>query len=113
VRTVGTHTADAILSRAAGWFAALFIRTGVVGASYRLPIPDPHTPGAGMAKLADNPFWPWLAGRLDVVWLEVARHRCLHGAVSPPRAAGAGRAVFGAVLAGLLSFAVANTQKRL
>jgi len=73
VHTVGAPTAEVILSRAAGWFDALFIRTGVVSASYHLLIPDPRTPGAGMAKLADTPFWPWLSGRLDVVWLEIAQ----------------------------------------
>ena len=169
VHTVGAHTADAILGRAAGWFDALFIRTGVVGASYHLLIPDPRTPGAGMEKLADNPFWPWLTGRLDVVWLEIAqgfqrvavllswwpfflilflaawgdgwvrrRIRQHSFAYASPLAhalalrvmlwlaIGAGLLLFaplalpalavpvlGAVLAGLLGFAVANTQKRL
>ena len=169
LQTLGPHTTDAILNQAAGWFDTLFIRTGVVSASYHLLIPDPHTPGAGMVKLAENPFWPWLAGRLEVVWIAIAqacqrvamlcawwpfflilflaawgdgwvRRRIrqhsfayasplahalalriilwlLIGALmllfAPLALPALGVPLFGAVIAGLLGFAVANTQKRL
>ena len=68
VDTVGPDTASAILAQAAGWYEALFIRTGLHSASYGMLIPGPDAGRAGLAKLADSPFWPWLAGRLTVVW---------------------------------------------
>ncbi|WP_245561967.1 TraM recognition domain-containing protein [Lamprocystis purpurea] len=36
--------------------------------SYHLLVPDHQTAGAGLEKLADSPVWPWLAGRVQVVW---------------------------------------------
>ncbi|WP_295581464.1 DUF4400 domain-containing protein [uncultured Lamprocystis sp.] len=68
VDTVGPDTTAAIVARAAGWYEALFIRTGLHTASYQILLPGPDTGGAGLAKLADSPFWAWLAGRLTVVW---------------------------------------------
>ncbi|WP_295445160.1 DUF4400 domain-containing protein [uncultured Thiodictyon sp.] len=68
VQAVGPRSANAILDRAAGWYDAAFIQTRLQQYSYRLLLPDPHTPAYGMEPLATNPIWPWLRGRLDVIW---------------------------------------------
>ncbi|MFE8033918.1 DUF4400 domain-containing protein [Thiohalocapsa marina] len=67
---LGVASATAVFATAQGWYGALFLNTGLVDASYRLLLPDEaavrHTPELG--KLAENPIWPWMQGRLDVVW---------------------------------------------
>jgi hypothetical protein len=73
VATLGPESAEAIVARAGGWYDALFVRTGLQAGSYRLLIPPPDADGAGLAKLADSPFWPWLQGRLTVVWRLLAQ----------------------------------------
>jgi len=71
--TLGPDTTAAILSRAAGWYDALFIRTGLYVGSYRALLPGPETGGMGLGKLSGSPFWPGLAGRLTVVWWSLAQ----------------------------------------
>lgn len=73
VEAVGPRSANAILERAAGWYDAAFIQTQIQQYSYRLLLPDPHLAPDGMEALAGNPFWPWLRGRLDVMWGAVAQ----------------------------------------
>ena len=68
VDAVGPTQADAILDRAVRWYRACFVRTGLESWSYHLLVPDQRMAGAGLEKLADSPVWPWLVGRVQVVW---------------------------------------------
>jgi hypothetical protein len=68
VDAVGPAQADAIVERAARWYRACFVRTGLEAWICHLLVPDHQTAGAGLEKLADSPVWPWLAGRVQVVW---------------------------------------------
>jgi hypothetical protein len=67
---MGVSTAEAIFATAQGWYGRVFLNTGLVDGSYRLLLPDEaavrQTPE--LSKLAENPLWPWMKGRLDVVW---------------------------------------------
>ena len=68
VDTVGPAQADLILDRAVRWYRACCVRTGLEAWSYHVLVPDHRMAGAGLEKLADSPVWPWLAGRVQVVW---------------------------------------------
>jgi hypothetical protein len=67
---MGVSTAETIFATAQGWYGRVFLNTGLVDGSYRLMLPDEaavrHTPE--LSKLAGNPLWPWMQGRLNVVW---------------------------------------------
>ena len=80
VDAVGPTQADAILGRAVRWYRGCFVRTGLESWSYRLLVPDRPMAGAGLERLADSPVWPWLAGRVQVVWWSLGQ-ACLRVAV--------------------------------
>jgi hypothetical protein len=67
---LGTESAAAIFATAHAWYGTVFVKTGLVAASYALLLPDAasvrSTPELG--KLAASPLWGWVSGRLAVVW---------------------------------------------
>jgi hypothetical protein len=70
---LGTETATVVFATAQRWYGMLCLRSGLVDASYDLLLPDAAavraTPELG--KLAATPLWPWVKGRLDLIWFAV------------------------------------------
>ena len=70
---LGEGTATAVFASAQHWYGMIFLRSGLVDASYDLLLPDAaavkNTPE--LDKLASVPLWPWVKTRLDLIWFAI------------------------------------------
>ncbi|MEA3641746.1 MAG: DUF4400 domain-containing protein [Lamprobacter sp.] len=69
----GEETATAIFATAQHGYGTIFLRSGLVDASYDLLLPDAaaveKTPE--LDTLASVPIWPWVKTRLDLIWFSI------------------------------------------
>jgi len=67
------ETATTVFAVTQHSYGSLFLRSGLVDASYALLLPDAaavnETPE--LDKLASAPLWPWVKTRLDLIWFAV------------------------------------------
>ncbi len=70
---LGEGTATAVFATAQHWYGNVFLRSGLVDASYELLLPDAAAVQATpeLDKLAEVPIWPWVKTRLDLIWFAV------------------------------------------
>ncbi|MBK1621427.1 hypothetical protein CKO42_24040 [Lamprobacter modestohalophilus] len=70
---LGDETATAVFAAAQRGYGTVFLRSGLVDASYALLLPDAavvnETPE--LDKLAAVPIWPWVKTRLDLIWFAI------------------------------------------
>ncbi|MCF7994907.1 MAG: DUF4400 domain-containing protein [Chromatiaceae bacterium] len=70
---LGEGTATAVFASAQHWYGMIFLRSGLVDASYDLLLPDAATveKTPELDKLASVPLWPWVKTRLDLIWFAI------------------------------------------
>ena len=70
---LGEETATAVFAAAQRGYGLVFLRSGLVDASYALLLPEAAAVHATpeLDKLASVPIWPWVKQRLDLIWFAV------------------------------------------
>ncbi|MEA3642309.1 MAG: DUF4400 domain-containing protein [Lamprobacter sp.] len=70
---LGDETATAVFAATQRGYGTLFLRSGLVDASYELLLPDAAvvTDTPELDKLAAVPIWPWVKQRLDLIWFAI------------------------------------------